>query len=45
MNVLEQKWRACPKKPQVDGSKFESPGKWEGNVLCALGFKCVFLFS
>lgn len=47
MHVLEQKnmgqeMQGVPQQPQIDGKKFEDSEKWEGNVLCALGFEVCF---
>lgn len=41
--------KGMPKKPQIDGKKLEASWKWEGSVLCALGFEmrsffCFVLF-
>lgn len=32
-----------PSKPQIVGKKLEASWKWEGSVLCALGFEMRFL--
>lgn len=34
----------APNRPQMDGSKFEASGKWEGNCFVPLVLKSFVLF-